>query len=432
MARRAILASLVTAIAAALPATALAATAPESAPVLTSASYAFPLTLHWTPANDPLNVSQSVYRASGPCTDPPAAGGLIRTFPGNATTDFTGTPVDGTYCYHIRVADLLSTADGPGVTVSVDTAPPTATVAVAPAGVLSGTVAVSGTSADATSGVATSVLHVGATGACPAGPVLTGSWNTTAAPNGSYDLCNVVTDNAGHTATATLTVMVSNLRSPAVSVSVPGRAAPAVAAPPAASRADKLAPRAPTKLTVVIRRAKVAAGVPVTARWINPAAADFDHVVAVLNAARVPRGPADGAIVYRGARSSAALTVRAGHTAFLALYAYDHAGNVSPPIRHTIAAATVSPLRPVSGTVVPAAPLLTWKARGSTVYYNVQLFHNGRRILVDWPTRPSYRIPSAKLEPGTYVWFVWPAFRHKGAATTFGPLIGRATFVYRT
>ncbi len=92
---------------------------------------------------------------------------------------------------------------------------------------------------------------------------------------------------------------------------------------------------------------------------------------------------------------------------------------------------SVSPLHPASGTVVPAAPRLICKAKGSTAYDNAQLFHKGRRSLVDWPTRPSYRISSAKLEPGTYVWFVWPAFGHKGAATTFGTLIGRAMVIYR-
>jgi hypothetical protein len=429
--RRSALAAMVAALAAGLPGAALAATAPTDPPVLTSAPYAFPLTLHWTPAPDPLNISQSVYRATGPCTDPPAAGGLIRTFPGNATSDFTGRPLDGTYCYHVKVADLLTTADGPGVTVSVDTLPPTATVAVAPAGELSGTVAVSGTSADATSGVAASVLHVGAVGACPAGPVVNGSWDTTAAPNGPYEVCNVVTDNAGHVATATLAVTVANLRPLARPVPLPAGAAPTVAAPRSTPGADTLAPRAPSKLTVVAGRAKSTARVPITARWVNPVAADFDHVVAVLNLARVPRGPADGKLVYQGARSSAVLTVRAGRNAFLALYAYDHAGNMSPAARRTIAAVPVSPLHPASGTVVPAPPLLTWKAKASTAYYNVQLFHKGRRVLVDWPTRPSYRIPSARLEPGTYVWFVWPAFRHNGAATTFGTLIGRATFIYR-
>ena len=124
MVRRSILVVMIAASAVALPASALAATAPAEAPVLTSAPYAFPLTLHWTPAPDPLNLTQSVYRATGPCATPPAVGGLIITFPGNATTDFTGRPVDGTYCYHIRAADLATTADGPGVTVSVDTTDP--------------------------------------------------------------------------------------------------------------------------------------------------------------------------------------------------------------------------------------------------------------------------------------------------------------------
>ena len=159
MARRSIFVALIAAGTVLLPAHALAATAPAAAPVLTSATYAFPLTLHWTPAEDPLNVSQSVYRASGACTSPPAQGGLITTFQGNSTTDFTGRPVDGTYCYHIRVADLLTTADGPGVTVSVDTTNPSATVGVSgqsPAGVVSGSVGVSGTSADAVSGVSSS------------------------------------------------------------------------------------------------------------------------------------------------------------------------------------------------------------------------------------------------------------------------------------
>ena len=432
MARRSILVGLLAAIAAVFPASALAATAPAAAPVLTSAPYAFPLTLHWTPADDPLNLSQSVYRATGACTDPPAAGGLIATFPGNATSDFTGRPVDGTYCYHIKVADLLTTADGPGVTVTVDTINPTATVAVSPAGVLSGVVSVSGTSADATSGVASSVLHVGAVGACPAGPAVTGSWDTTAVPNGAYDVCNVVTDNAGHTATATVTVTIANLQAQSVAAPAPAKGAPSAAAGPAATSVDKLAPHAPTKLTVILPRSRRATGdIPLKIRWVNPAAADFDRVVAVLNLERSPRGPGDGGVIYHGTHSSAGLKLRIGQKGYLALFAYDHAGNVSPPARHTISLAALSPLRPPAGTVVPTAPLLTWKAKRGTSYYNVQLFHKGKRILVDWPSRASYRIPSAKLEPGTYVWFVWPAVRHKGAAPTFGALIGRSTFVYK-
>jgi hypothetical protein len=80
---------------------------------------------------------------------------------------------------------------------------------------------------------------------------------------------------------------------------------------------------------------------------------------------------------------------------------------------------------------VAGTPLLRWKARRGTTYYNVQLFHKGRRVLVDWPSRASYRIPAGKLAPGTYVWYVWPAVQHKGASPTFGKLIGRATFTVR-
>ena len=434
MVRRSILGALIAASAALFPASALAVTAPAAAPVLTSAPYAFPLTLHWTPAADPLNLTQSVYRATGPCSTPPAVGGLITTFPGNATTDFTGRPVDGTYCYHIRVADLLTTADGPGVTVSVDTVNPTATVAVSgqsATGVVSGTVGVSGTSGDAVSGVASSVLHAGAAGACASGPVLASTWDTTALANGTYDVCNVVTDNAGLSATATLTVTVSNRQPPAAPAAA---AAVAPAAPAGGSPAalDTLAPRAPTKLAVVLPRSKPSKDdAPVTLRWVNPAAPDLDRVVAVLNLARAPRGPADGRVIYQGLQTSVALGLRAGQRGQVALFAYDHSGNVSPPARLAVSLAPLIPLRPLTGSVVARAPLLTWKAHAGTDYYNVQLFRKGRRVLVDWPSRPSYRIPAGTLVPGTYVWYVWPAVQHKGAAPTFGKLIGRATFIVR-
>jgi hypothetical protein len=435
MARRSLFVALCAAGAVLLPANALAATAPAAAPVLTSAPYAFPLTLHWTPADDPLNVSQSVYRAAGPCTTPPAAGGPITTFPGNATTDFTGRPVDGTYCYHIRVADLLTTADGPGVTVSVDTTSPTATVAVSgqsPAGVVSGTVGVSGTSADAVSGVASSVLHAGAPGACASGPVLTSAWDTTTLASGTYEVCNVVTDNAGHSATARLTVTVvdSSPLGP-TSPALQGAAAAAGTAARAGAARDQVAPRAPTKLTAVLPRSQHRTGVvPVRLRWVNPAAADLDRVVAVLNRVRSPRAPADGRVIYRGRGTSVVLSLRAGQRAHVALFAFDRSGNVSPAARLPVTLASLIPLRPLTGSVVATAPRLTWKAHQGTAYYNLQLFRNGRRVLVAWPPRTSFR-PARTLEAGTYVWYVWPAVRHKGASPTFGALIGRATFVVR-
>ena len=54
-------------------------------------------------------------------------------------------------------------------------------------------------------------------------------------------------------------------------------------------------------------------------------------------------------------------------------------------------------------------PLLSWKAKKGSAYYNLQLYRKGKRVLVVWPSHASYRIPAGTLEPGTYVWYVWPA-----------------------
>jgi hypothetical protein len=133
--------------------------------------------------------------------------------------------------------------------------------------------------------------------------------------------------------------------------------------------------------------------------------------------------------VYRGLDTSVVLTLRAGQTRYLALFASDSAGNVSAAARRLISLASLVPLRPLSGSSVSAAPLLTWKPTKGASYYNVQLFRNGRRVLVGWPSQPSYRIPAGTLLPGTYVWYVWPALEAT-RATRFAAMIGRATFVY--
>ena len=182
MVRRFILATLAVALAVVWSASAQAATAP-SAPQLATAQYVSPALLVWTPGADVLNVSQTVYRAPGACTDPPAAAVPVRTYPDNTTSQHFAMPGDGTWCFFISAADLAGgTANGPGLTLTIDTTPPTATVAVsdqAPGGVVHGTVVVSGTSADAVSGVASSVLRVGPVGACATGTPVRRRWNTT-------------------------------------------------------------------------------------------------------------------------------------------------------------------------------------------------------------------------------------------------------------
>ncbi len=340
-----------------------AATAPANAPVLTSAPYAWPATFRWTPGADPANASQGVYRSSGECTQPPAAGGPIMTGLPAAQTDFTAGPVDGIYCYTIRTTDLAGgTATSPGLTVAFDRVAPTATIAVAGANggaSVAGAVRVTGGGTDAVSGVASSVLRVGVVGACPAGPVIGTTWDTTGYANGTYDVCNVVTDNAGHSATARVTVTVSNALQPAAAASAaPGGAVPAVV--PRASPVELAPPAAPTRLTLVLGRARSGATtIPLRLRWTNPADPDLARVSVILNPKRAPRDPADGRVVYSGLETAVGFTLRVGQTAHVALFAYDRSGAFSTPARRVVSLAPLVPLRPVDGRVVERAPRRT-------------------------------------------------------------------------
>jgi hypothetical protein len=300
-----------------------------------------------------------------------------------------------------------------------------------------GTVHVTGTSTDAVSGVASSALRVGPVGACATGTAVRGSWDTTLYTDGSYDVCNAVTDRAGYSTIAVLTVTVANaVPTPApVALAPPAAPAPPASAPlaplPAAPAADTNAPGAPTKLAVERARSNARASlIPLTLRWVNPPASDLARVVVILNLKHAPRSAADGSLVYSGLRASTAFKLRPGANGYIALYAYDLSGNASRPARHTVSLASLIPLRPVTGSRVTSAPRLTWAATAGTAYYNIQVFRDGRRIVVGWPSDASYRLPAKLFGPGIYTWFVWPAIKHGHSAPTFGNLIGRATFVY--
>jgi hypothetical protein len=449
--RRFILAALVVAITVTLPATASAVVAP-SAPQLTTPEWVSPARFTWTPGADPLNDQQTVWRAPGACTTPPAAGQLVATYDA-AQAEHFAQPGDGIWCFFVRARDTLgATADSPALTVRLDMTDPTSTVAVspvAPGGVVRGVVNIARTSNDATSGVATRARRVGPVGDCADGSDVPAQWDTATFPDGSYDLCNIVTDIAGHTGTATLRIRIANVV--AVPVPIPSPLEPAVTPPatsvvagpavvpgstgatsagaPAAN--DTTAPHAPTKVAVVRPRSRSSASlVPLTLRWVNPKADDLDRVVVVLNLKRQPRGKGDGTLLYSGLRPSTTFKLRAGLSGYVALFAVDRSGNASSPARRTVSLASLIPLRPLTGSKVVEAPRLTWKAKDGTAYYNIQVFRDGRRILTEWPSTASFRLPETLLEPGTYTWFVWPALKGKGSAATFGDLIGRATFVY--
>ena len=151
----------------------------------------------------------------GAVHDPPAAGGLITTFPGNAPPTSRAGRVDGTYCYHIRVADLRPRQTG-RASPSRSTRPTPRRRSpsrrrVSSAAPSASPARVRMRSRASPRAYCTPALPEPA----PRARCSLRRWDTTALANGAYDVCNVVTDNAGHSATATLTVTVSNLKPPA-------------------------------------------------------------------------------------------------------------------------------------------------------------------------------------------------------------------------
>jgi hypothetical protein len=82
----------------------------------------------------------------------------------------------------------------------------------------------------------------------------------------------------------------------------------------------------------------------------------------------------------------------------------------------------------------PAAPVVRWP-RTNAPYFNLILWHAGRRVLDAWPTTSQLRIPSSwqsggvthRLERGVYLWFVYPGV---GARTQnrYGGLLAHGTF----
>ena len=249
MARRSTLAVVATVAALLLPASAVAATAPTNAPQLTSAPYTLPVTLHWTPGNDgdqhrrkPCSATraragrQPAARRSPRTRSTPrrTTRAETRSWP-TASTATTSRPQTSRRPPTVPASPSWSTRT---------TRPRLSPSRVRSAGVVTGTVTVTGSGADAVSGVASGVLHAGSAGACPAGPAIPSSWDTTAVANGVYDVCNVVTDNAGHVAIATVTVTVKNALPPPPP---PPRRVTGVPRRHGHGRRAANAPKAPTK-----------------------------------------------------------------------------------------------------------------------------------------------------------------------------------------
>jgi hypothetical protein len=134
----------------------------------------------------------------------------------------------------------------------------------------------------------------------------------------------------------------------------------------------------------------------------------------------------DGTTVFAGAGAGGAFRDR--KVANGRRYAYrvtetDAAGNAgSADITARPARRLLSPARRAR---TGARPQLTWTPVRGARYYNVQLFHHGRKVLTRWPHNARYR--PQKLRRGTYTWYVWPG-KGAPAARRYGALIGRRTF----
>jgi hypothetical protein len=344
---------------------------------------------------------------------------LVASTPAAGTTFTDATATEGTHDYAVLARDA---AAHPGVLSSsfkvvFDKTAPTSGGALTAQVLATGQVNLAWPAAsDALSGVAGYIVRRASGGTAPA------------APDGGTAVCTPAqpgcTDASAGTGTWSYAVFA---RDAAGNVALTGTVSNVAVV-------DKTPPAGPTKLTVTRAKSKAKAGsFTFTLRWVKPDAADLDRVVVVLNLRRAPVGPADGKTVYHGLGTSAKVKLRAGQTGFVAIYAIDHSGNFSPqPLRKILKLAGLIPLRPLTGSVVRTdSPHLSWKASKGSSYYNVQVFLNGKRMLVGWPSQASYTIPAGKLTAGTYVWYVWPAKERKGSTPSFGKLIGRATFTYR-
>jgi hypothetical protein len=141
-------------------------------------------------------------------------------------------------------------------------------------------------------------------------------------------------------------------------------------------------------------------------------------------------------VVFRGGGSSFAdRSVLNGVQYVYVVVASDAAGNRDA---ESVKAAPKGPLRaPAEKARVTTPPVLRWVKVPKASFYNVQLFRNGRKILSRWPVATQLRLrrkwvfrgrPRA-LVPGTYRWFVWPAYKRKGGGIRYGKSLGHSDFV---
>ena len=140
-------------------------------------------------------------------------------------------------------------------------------------------------------------------------------------------------------------------------------------------------------------------------------------------------------VVYQGTAST--FTDRSVLNGVKYVYVVVAADAASHTDSERIQALPTGPLRaPAEKASVTAPPLLRWVPVRKAAFYNVQLFRNGRKILSEWPRKTRLRLPKAwkwngrrhTLVPGTYRWFVWPAYKRQ-RGVRYGKPLGFSDFV---
>ena len=163
-------------------------------------------------------------------------------------------------------------------------------------------------------------------------------------------------------------------------------------------------------------------------RWAPPADAETIEVARIT-------GNGLPALLFRGAATSfTERGLKNGKRRRYLVTSIDRAGNRAVDRAHAVP--TGSPLlSPAKGARLEKPPLLDWEAVKRASYYNVQLYRGHEKVLTRWPRSSDLQLPEKwrfegvrrRFGPGSYTWFVFPAFGER-SDRRFGELLGKSTF----
>jgi hypothetical protein len=181
---------------------------------------------------------------------------------------------------------------------------------------------------------------------------------------------------------------------------------------------------------------------PPALRKVKVAPADdvvrLDWAAAGAASVEVSRSPGRGddahTMLYRGTGTRLVdRAVRNGRRYEYLFKAKDQAGNAASRTIAVVPGPRL--LSPAPRARVSEPPVLRWTPVEDASYYNVQLFHEGRKVLSTWPSRARFALRRRweyqgrrRLEPGRYRWIVWPGMGPR-SRRDYGPAIGRRSFV---